>query len=167
MDEDERKIGMLIAAFDEERQHLKLATVALNQVGAQLKQEARDAARGAAAEALRSLQPQIHKAGQALIELQRFSLGRAALQHAVVALMAIAVTLTVVWWYVPPLAEITARRAERDQLEASIDDLSKRGARISLSTCGDRKRLCVAIDEAAGRFGDPKRAEAYRIAKGY
>lgn len=167
MDEDERKIGMLIAAFDEERQHLKLAIVALHQVGAQLKQEASGAARTAAAEALKSLQPQIHKAGQALHELQRFSLGRAALQPVVVALMAIAVTLTVVWWYVPPLAEITARRAERDQLEASIDNFTKRGARISLSTCGDKKRLCVLIDEAAGRFGDPKLGEVYRIAKGY
>ena len=146
MDEDERKIGMLIAAFDEERQHLKLAIVALHQVGAQLKQEASGAARTAAAEALKSLQPQIHKAGQAL--QWSCSASRSGAQRcspSVVALMAIAVTLTVVWWYVPPLAEITARRAERDQLSRGPRSIisTKRGARISLSTCGDKKRLCV------------------------
>jgi hypothetical protein len=85
------------------------------------------------------LAPEIHKAGQALIDLQRLSLWCAALQHTVVARIAIAITL-LVWWYVPPLSEIAARRAERDQLEASIESYTKRGAKISLSTCGEKKR---------------------------
>lgn len=121
----------------------------------------------AAAEALKSLSPEIHKAGQALIDLQRLSLWRAALQHTVVALMAIAITLLIVWWYVPPLSEIAARRAERDQLEASIADLTKRGGKITLSTCGPKKRLCVLIEEAEGTFGDRKLGETYMIPKGY
>jgi hypothetical protein len=45
MDEDERKIGMLIAAFDEERQQLKVAIGALTQVGAQLQRDVTGAAR--------------------------------------------------------------------------------------------------------------------------
>lgn len=41
---------------------------------------------------------------------------------------AVAIAFLAVWWYVPPLAEIAERRAERDQLEASIEDLTKSGA---------------------------------------
>jgi len=52
----------------------------------------------------------------------RLSLWRASLQHVSVAVVAIATTLLAVWWYVPPAAEIAARRAERDQLQASIGD---------------------------------------------
>jgi hypothetical protein len=85
----------------------------------------------------------------------------------VVAAVEIATTLLAVWWYVPPAAEIAARRAERDQLQTSIEDLTKRGARITLSTCGPKKRLCVLIDESEGFFGDRKLGEVYRIAKGY
>jgi hypothetical protein len=61
-----------------------------------------------------------------------------------------------VWLYVPPLSGITARRAKHDQFEASIEDLTKRGAKITLSTCGPKKRLCVLVDEADGAFGDWK-----------
>jgi hypothetical protein len=167
MDGDERKIGMLIAAFDVERAQLQGAIAALNQIGVALKRDVKAATEGAAAGALKSLTPEIHSAEQVLKDLQRFSLWQAALQHVAVAIVAIVVTLLAVWWYVPPLSEITDRRAERDQLEASIAELTKRGAKIDLSTCGDKKRLCVSIDEKAGRFGDPKRGELYMIAKGY
>jgi hypothetical protein len=61
--------------------------------------------------------------------MQRLSLWRAALQNLAVAAVAIATTLLAVWWYVPPAAEIAARRTERDQLQATIDDLGKRRAR--------------------------------------
>lgn len=167
MDEDERKIGMLIAAFDEERQNLKVAIAGLNQVGAQLQREVKGTTQGAVEEALKALHPEILKATYALNKIQRASLWRAALQHVVVALTAIAVTLLAVWWYVPSLSEITARRAERAQDEASIENLTKRGANIGLSTCGNKKRLCVSIDEAAGHFGDSKLGENYMIPKGY
>jgi uncharacterized protein YukE len=167
MDDEMRKIGMLIAAFDDERQHLKGAIGALNQTGAQLQREVKGAAKDAVEEALKALHPEIHKAAQALIDIQRLSLWRAAGQHAMVAVVAMAIALLAVWWYVPPISEITARRAERDQLEASIADLNKRGAKIALNTCGPKKRLCVMIEETEGVFGDRKRGETYMIAKGY
>ena len=167
MDEDQRKIAMLIAAFDEERAHLQRAIGALTQIGVDLKRDVNAQAESAAAGALTTLRPEILKAERLLKGLQRFSLWRASLQHVAVASMAIAVTLLVVWWYVPPLSEITDRRAERDQLDASIAELTTRGAKIDLSTCGDKKRLCVKIDETAGRFGDPKRGEFFMVPKGY
>jgi hypothetical protein len=68
---------------------------------------------------------------------------------------------------VPPASEIAARRAERDELEASVEDLNKRGGKIALSTCGPQKRLCVWVNETDGVFGDRKTGATYRIAKGY
>jgi hypothetical protein len=78
-----------------------------------------------------------------------------------------AVTVAWVWWYVPSMTQITARRAEQSALQASIEDLNQRGGRVQLSTCGPRKHLCVLVDEAAGTFGDAKRSEVYMIATGY
>jgi len=84
-----------------------------------------------------------------------------------VAIAAIGVTLVAVWWYVPTVAQMAALRAEHAQLEASIEDLNSRGARIELNTCGSAKRLCVLVDYIAGPFGDPKREKVYMIVKSY
>ena len=51
--------------------------------------------------------------------------------------------------------------------EASIADLTKRGGKIALSTCGPKKRLCVLIEETEGQYGDRKLGETYMIPKGY
>lgn len=66
MDGDERKIGMLIAAFDVERAQLQGAIAALNQIGVALKRDVKAATEGAAAGALKSLTPEIHSAEQVL-----------------------------------------------------------------------------------------------------
>jgi hypothetical protein len=107
-----------------------------------------------------------HAAG-ALRELQRFSFRQSAWQHLTSAVLAMAVTVAAVWWYVPSMTQITALRAEQSKLQASIEDLNQHGGRVTLSTCGPQKHLCVRIDEAAGTFGDAKRGEVYMIAKGY
>jgi hypothetical protein len=65
---------------------------------------------------------------------------------------------------------LSALRSERDQLQASIEDLTQRGGRIKLNSCGnswERKRLCVLVDQTAGRFGNAQSGEIYMIAKGY
>jgi hypothetical protein len=65
---------------------------------------------------------------------------------------------------VPTYSEITALRAEKQQLEATISELEKRGGRIQLTECLDqqRKRLCVKIIEKA-----PKYKDGFRILAGY
>src|SRR5208282_2492079 len=133
MDPEERKIVALIAAFDTEHERVQAAVAALNQTGAQLKRDVTAAAAGAVEAALKNLQSEINKAAETLIDLQRLSLWRAAWQHIMVAFVAIAVTLVAVWWYVPSVAQMTALRAEHAQLEASIEDLNNRGARIELN----------------------------------
>jgi hypothetical protein len=67
-----------------------------------------------------------HAAG-ALRELQRFSFRQSAWQHLTIAVLAMAVTVAAVWWYVPSMTHITALRAEQSKLQASIEDLNQRG----------------------------------------
>lgn len=170
MDPEERKIAALIAAFDQEHARAERAITALSRLGEQLQGEVREAASAAVEAALRSLREEIANAQRALQELQRHSLWRATWQHLMVAFTAIAMTLLAVWWYVPTVAEMNQLRAERAQLQASIEELNTRGARIQLKECGSRgqrKRLCVLVDAAAGRFGNPRRGSVYMIAEGY
>jgi hypothetical protein len=54
-----------------------------------------------------------------------------------------------VWWYVPSVSEMSALRAERDQLQASIEDLSRRGGRIVMNSCGGR--LCIEASTDQGK----------------
>jgi hypothetical protein len=72
-----------------------------------------------------------------------------------------------VYAYVPPKSEMEALRTERARLEASIEDLTERGGKLMLSSCGPTKRLCVFIDASAGKFGDAKLGENYWVAMGY
>jgi hypothetical protein len=168
MDDDTRKIGMLIAAFDAEHERLKIAILGLQRVGGQLAGEVGSAAQGAVTKALSQLNTDVEKASRTLIDLQGLSLWRAALQHAVVAVVAIATTLLAVWWYVPPAAEIADRRAERDQLQASIDELVAKGGRLKTSVCGDQKRLCVMISNRATTWASVQnKDQVYVIPVGY
>jgi hypothetical protein len=122
MDDQDRKIGMLIAAFHDQTRQLEQTIKALGQAGAQLRNDVRVSAKESVEVALAELRTPIHQAGEALIDLQGLSLWRAAWQHAIVAAVAMAIALIAVWWYVPPLSQITALRAEQAQLDASIQD---------------------------------------------
>jgi hypothetical protein len=168
MDDETRKIGMLIAAFDAEHERLKIAILALQKVGGQLSSEVGSAAQGAVNAALSGLNTEVQKASRTLVDMQRLSLWRATVQHLVVAVVAIATTLLAVWWYVPSAVELTERRTERDQLKASVEELNKRGGRMTLMGCGAQKRLCVLVDRSAGTFGiSGNKDEVYMVAKGY
>jgi hypothetical protein len=168
MDDDTRKMAMMIAAFDDEHARLRKAIEMLARSGVLLQSEVRGAAQEAVDAALKTLQPRVDQAGHTLAKLQRFSLWRAAWQHAVLVVVAVAITLLAVWAYVPPLSEIIALRAEKEQLQASVDDLHKRGAKMKIIGCGPQSRLCVLVDRAAGTFGVAgSKDDVYMIVKGY
>jgi hypothetical protein len=169
-EQQELRIAALLDAADVEQARVREAITELKAGGESLRREVRSAASEATREAVKALQTQIDQAQRVVLDLQRLSLMRAAWQHVWVALVAIGITVLVVWWYVPSVSEMAALRAERDQLQASIEDLTARGGRIKLNTCGDsgeRKRLCVLVDQSAGRFGNTQSGEIYMIAKGY
>ena len=160
----ELKIAALIDAADAAQARALEAIDALNATRAGLQQAVAQAARASTQEALKSLHGELERAQHVVINLQRLSLWRAAWQHAMVALVAIVITLVAVSWYVPSISDMQSLRAEKAQLEASIADLEQRGAKLQISRCGPERRVCVAVDDYAGIYG---KAGDYRIAKGY
>lgn len=73
---------------------------------------------------------------------------------------------------IPSAGDLAALRAEKAALEASVAALERRGGRVKLNTCGDKKRLCALIDPkqfdsdgTVKRFGDDD--EHWMILKGY
>jgi hypothetical protein len=168
VDSQETKIAALIAAFDTEHVRAQGAITAIYRAGEQLKLDMSSAAKVAVQAALKDLNADIENASRVLTDLQGLSLWRASLQHLAVAVVAMAVALLGVWWYVPSQSDIAARRAERDELQASIDDLTKRGAKMKTIGCGPKSRLCVLVDRAAGTFGVAEnKDDVYMIVKGY
>jgi hypothetical protein len=168
VDSQETKIAALIAAFDTEHVRAQGAITAIYRAGEQLKLDMSNAAKVAVQAALKDLNADIEKASTVLTDLQGLSLWRASLQHLAVAVVAMAIALLGVWWYVPSQSDIAARRAERDALQASIDDLTKRGAKMKTIGCGPKSRLCVLVDRAAGTFGVAgNKDDVYMIVKGY
>ena len=168
MDSQETKIAALIAAFDTEHVRAQGAITAIYRAGEQLKLDMSSAAKVAVQAALKDLNADIEKASRVLTDLQGLSLWRASLQHLAVAVVAMAIALLGVWWYVPSQSDIAARRAERAELQASIDDLTKRGAKMKTIGCGPKSRLCVLVDRAAGTFGvTGNKDDVYMIVKGY
>ena len=161
----ELRIAALLDVLDQEHARVRDAMAELKATGAALRQDVKSAAERAVQDAFRALEGDIHSARAVVLELRRFSLWRAAWQHAMVALVAIVVTLLAVWAYVPSVSDLNALRAQQAQLEGSIEDLNQRGAKVVLSHCGPKRRLCVAVDESAGIYGEL--GEPYRIVKGY
>jgi len=163
-DPQELKIAALMDAADAAQARALEAIDALNATRAGLQQAVAQAARVSTQEALQGLHGELERAQRVVIDLQRLSLWRAAWQHALVALVAIVVTLVAVRWYVPSVSDMQALRAEKAQLTASMADLKQRGGRLQISHCGPERRLCVAVQDYAGIYG---KAGDYRIAKGY
>lgn len=73
---------------------------------------------------------------------------------------------------VPSARDLAALRAEKADLEASVAALERRGGRVQLTNCGDKKRLCALIDPeqfnsngTVKQFGE--KDEHWMILKGY
>ena len=68
---------------------------------------------------------------------------------------------------VPNAGELAALRAERAELEAGVAALEKRGGRIQLSNCGEKKRLCARVDAKAAETAYGANGERWLILNGY
>lgn len=73
-----------------------------------------------------------------------------------------------VFWQSYQVHDLASEKADLVQevarLEAAAADFAKRAGKANLITCGDKRRLCVEIDQKAGGFGDQGQ---YAIIKGY
>lgn len=90
-----------------------------------------------------------HSLEQASRELRQHSVLRVAGLAADCGFRVLVAVLVAVGFYLPSPSEMAALRTERAQLQASIEDFAKRGARIKIDNCGGR--LCVAVNTDQGQ----------------
>ena len=142
---------------DPELEMLGVLTRGLDQI---IRQEIR----GALVEEFQALGDAGRCAAQALQAVRRVASVRTALWAVAVVVVCALVPLAVSWVVLPSRAQLQSLRATRDQLEANVALLERRGGRIDLRRCGPAGRVCVRIDRAAPAFGP---GADYLIVKGY
>jgi hypothetical protein len=83
----------------------------------------------------------------------------------------VAAVIGAVWLYLPSKSEMESLRTEREQLQASIEDLSNRGGRLKHSMCGAggaAKRFCVLVPAHTVTWNSVENKDAvYVIPMGY
>jgi len=160
----EPRIAALLDALDQEHGRVREAMAKLKATGAALRQDVKSAAAVAAQDALKALEGDIQSARGVVTELRRFSLWRPAWQHEMVALVAIAVTLLAVWAYAPSVTDMNELRAQQGAAAGLDRGFKSTRSESDAGSLRTKKRLCVAVDESAGMYGEL--GEPYRIVKG-
>lgn len=85
-----------------------------------------------------------------------------------VAAVAILVTLAGIWWYVPSVPQMMALRAERDELQASLQTLTAKGARMQFSICGSGDEKSVLVPKKPVMWDNLNdRTQGYVVPVGY
>jgi len=137
------------------------------QFGKEVAAEARKALEDGAAQAnsaVRSLQ-------LASQQLRRQSTLRVAGVTAGCSFGILAAVIAAAWLYLPSKSEMESLRTEREQLQASIDNLSNHGGRLKFSMCGtagETKRFCVLIPAHSMTWNSTDTKEAvYVVPVGY
>jgi hypothetical protein len=150
--------------MSDEVAHTSLGLDTLGALSRGLDQVVRQEIRGALVEEFRALGGASHRAAEALEAVRRAASVRIAVWAVAVVLTCTLIPLAVAWAVLPSRAQVGRLRAERDQLEARIAVLERRGARIDLRQCGPAGRLCVRIERTAPAYGPQA---DYLIVRGY
>jgi len=153
MDEQTMKLGLLVETAETNQRLVGAMLTKLRQQTEGLDAVVREEIRQTLLDELRGVHVETQRAVQALRRIQRAANLRVVLWSAGIAAMCVAVSLAVAWWSLPSMTEIQGFRQQRDELLASVERLSKYGARADLQHCGDEHRLCIRVDVKAGRFG--------------
>jgi len=158
------KIGLLMESA---QAHQKMAETQLERLRAHtqdLDEIVREEIRRTLIEELQSLTAESKRAVQALSNMKRAANMRGLLWSAAVAILCTAIPSVVVRWVLPSASEISALRAEREQLAASVARLKQQGGLVNWRYCGEAVRLCVRVDRNAPTYGE--KADYY-IVRGY
>jgi hypothetical protein len=148
------KLGLLMESV---QAHQKLAESHLEQLRAHtrdLDAVVRDEIRRTLIEELQSLWAESKRATEALQRIRRGATVRAGLWSVVIAILCTGIPMAIMHWALPSGSEISALRARRDELSASVATLEGRGGRIDWRRCGERARLCVRVDRKAPTYGE-------------
>lgn len=162
MDDAIMKFGLLMESAEA---HQRLAETHLEKLRAHtqdLDGVVRDEIRRTLTEELQMLTSESNRCVQVLQRIRHGAGVRGALWSVAVAVLCTATPLVIMRWTLPSETEITALRARRDELSASVAALEKKGGRIDWRHCGEAARLCVRIDRKAPVYGD--KADFYVVA---
>jgi hypothetical protein len=164
LDDTTMKLGLLMESV---QAHQKLAESHLEQLRAHtrdLDAVVRDEIRRTLIEELQSLWAESKRATEALQRIRRGATVRAGLWSVVIAILCTGIPMAIMRWALPSGSEISALRARRDELSASVATLEGRGGRIDWRRCGERARLCVRVDRKAPTYGE---SADYFVVAGY
>jgi hypothetical protein len=154
IDDTTMKFGLLMESA---QAHQKLAESHLEQLRAHtrdLDAVVRDEIRRTLIEELQSLWAESKRVTEALTKIRRGATLRVGLWSIATAILCAGIPVGILRWTVPSGSDVTALRARRDELSASVAMLEGRGGRIDWRRCGDRARLCVRVDRKAPTYGD-------------
>jgi hypothetical protein len=165
LDPEERKIAALFAAFEDINARVDGTVGRLERAVGNLDPTVRQAIRDTYAKELGGLADQIRKTTASLEGLRKAADWRQLLLGTGLSVLVVLITLGGFWFFTPSPNEMSRLRAERQQLQASIDLLASRGGRADLRNCGAANdHLCVRVEPKLGRFGDEK---DYYVIRGY
>jgi hypothetical protein len=153
-DESTMKFGLLMESA---QAHQKLAETHLEQLRAHTRDldgVVRDEIRRTLVEELQMLSAESKRATEALQRIKRSAGVRVGLWSMVSALMCAGIPMAIMRWTMPSNSEIAALRTRRDELEASVLALERRGGRVDWRSCGEKARLCVRVDRKASTYGE-------------
>jgi hypothetical protein len=154
IDDTTMKFGLLMESVQAQQ---KLAESHLEQLRAHtrdLDAVVRDEIRRTLIEELQSLWAESKRVTEALTRIRRGATLRVGLWSVATAILCAGIPVGIMRWTVPSGSDVTALRARRDELSASVAILEGRGGRIDWRRCGDRARLCVRVDRKAPTYGD-------------
>lgn len=165
MDEQERKLGMLLAAFDEINAAVKATHERFEQSIRHIGPLAGEAMKGAVSRELGAVREEVEHTTVALRAMIRAANWRTALVGGVLVIAAVTVTLIGFWLLVPSRQDLITQRAEYQQRLATIELLNSRGGHADVKTCGPQnEHLCVRVVPLMGRYGPEK---DYFVIRGY
>ena len=153
IDAQQMRLGLLMEAAHAQQ---RLGQESLERLAAHtrdLDAIVREEIRRTLAEELGSLASESRGAAQSLKRLRRAANLRTFLWVLAAAAACAAIAMGEAWWLIPSPKELTALRARRDALAASVARLQRQGGSIDLRRCGPRARLCVRVDRHAPAYG--------------
>lgn len=164
MDEQTMKLGLLMetAQTQQELAHGSLQRLQAHTQG--LDAVVREEIRRSLVAELGAIVQESEQAAEALRALRRAAGVRMVWWSTAMTCVPGGMMALMLWWWLPAPGEITALRAQREQLAAAVQRLDQSGGRVDLRRCGEPARLCVRVDRHAPVYGEQA---DFLIVKGY
>jgi hypothetical protein len=162
LDEATMKFGLLMESA---QAHQKLAETHLEKLCAHTRDldgVVRDEIRRTLVEELQLLTAESKRATQALERIRRSATARVGLWCMGISMLCTCIPTAIMRWTLPSETEISALRARRDEMAASVVALERQGGGVEWRRCGNAARLCVRVDRQAAVYG--AKADFYVVA---